>query len=51
MHGAGIEPRPLALQAGMLTTTLPARWLLESEIFKIIKCYPLYYFIGANRVG
>ena len=32
------------------TTTLPASWVLELEIFEIIKCHP-YYFIRANRVG
>ena len=44
MEGAGIEPRPLAPLAGMITTTLPASRLLESENCKTIKCYP-YYFI------
>ena len=45
-----VEPRPLASQAGLVTTTLPARWLLELENFKTINCYP-YYFIRANRIG
>ena len=45
-----VEPRPLAPQAGMITTTLPASRLLETENFTTIKCYP-YYFIRANRIG
>ena len=48
MKGAGVEPRPLAPLAGMTTTTLPARRLLEPENCKTIKRYP-YYFIRADR--
>ena len=44
MEGAGIEPRPLAPLADMITTTLPANQLLEPENCKTIKRYP-YYFI------
>ena len=50
MKGAGVEPRPLAPLASMISTTLPARLLLNSENCKTIKRYP-YYFIRANRVG
>ena len=50
MKGAGVEPRPLAPLAGMITTTLPASRLLKPENCKTIKRYP-YYFIRANRVG
>ena len=50
IQGVGIEPRLLAPQAGMITNTLPASWLLKAENFETIKCYP-YYFIRANRVG
>ena len=49
-QGAGVEPRPTAPPAGMITTTLPASRLLKPENFKRIKRYP-YYFIRANRVG
>ena len=38
-QGAGEESRPLAPQACMITTTLPATWLLETKIFETIKCY------------
>ena len=44
MEGAGIERSPLAPLAGMITTTLPAKRLLEPENCKTIKRYP-YYFI------
>ena len=50
MKGAGVEPRPLVLLAGMIATTLPVSRLLEPENCKTIKRYP-YYFIRANRVG
>ena len=50
MKGAGVEPRPPAPLAGMITTTLPANRLAKSENCKTIKRYP-YYFIRANRVG
>ena len=43
MQEAGIEPRPPSPQVGMITTTLPASWLLGLEIFKIIKCYPILF--------
>ena len=46
MKGAGVEPRLLAPQAGMITTTLPASRLLKPENCKTIKPYP-YYFIRA----
>ena len=52
VEDAGVEPRPLAPLAGMITTTLPASRLLKPENCKTIKRYP-YYFIRANynRVG
>ena len=39
MEGAGIEPRPLAPLAGMITNTLPTSRLLEPENCKTIKRY------------
>ena len=47
IQGVRVEPHPLAPQAGIITTTLPASWLLEAENFETVKCYP-YYFITAN---
>ena len=48
----GWESNPVhqLYEQGVITTTLPASWVLELEIFEIIKCHP-YYFIRANQVG
>ena len=50
MQGVEVEPRPLASQASLITTTLPASRLLDIEYYTMIKCYP-YYFIRANQIG
>ena len=49
-QGAGVEPRPLASPASVITTTLPANRLLKPEKFRKIKWYP-YYFTRTNRIG
>ena len=48
MKGAGVEPRPLALLAGVITTILSASRLLKLENCQTVKRYP-YYFIRTNR--